>query len=47
MEMLLQSFDEVDGPLKDLSQWHTLLELLDEHVELHAHTVWCWCCLAN
>lgn len=43
MELLIQSFEHIaaDTGAED-SRWPQLLALLDEHVELHAFSLWYW-----
>ncbi len=42
MEMLIQSFADLEGDLERHSRWEDLLALLEENVELHAWTIWYW-----
>jgi hypothetical protein len=45
METILQCFEESDTDLSSDARWSRLLAQLDEHVDLHAYTVWYWSCL--
>ncbi len=45
METILQSFEDLqlfeDRPDPD-SRWQRVLEILDQNIDLHAHSVWYW-----
>jgi hypothetical protein len=47
METLLQSFENLDGPLEAEPRWSRLLELLDRNVVLHAHSICYWSVIEN
>ena len=42
METIIQSFEESDRDFETDAQWSEVLNTLDEHIELHAYTVWYW-----
>lgn len=42
MEMLIQSFDDLEEELEMHPRWTELLDLLEENAELHAKTLWYW-----
>ena len=42
LEMLIQSFEDLDHSLFFEPRWERLLALIDQNIELHIHTVWYW-----
>jgi hypothetical protein len=42
MEMLIQSFEDLEEDLETHPRWTELLDLLEENTELHASTIWYW-----
>lgn len=47
METLLESFEEQETELEDDKRWHTVLGLIETHIDLHISTVWYWSDLEN
>ena len=45
MEIVLQSFEELSAPLELDQRWKRILEILDQNVSLHGHSIWYWSCL--
>ncbi|MCM3879740.1 MAG: hypothetical protein ND807_06515 [Vicinamibacterales bacterium] len=42
MEILLQSFADLEAPLEVDDRWARVLRWLDENIDVHAHSVWYW-----
>jgi hypothetical protein len=42
MEILLQSFSELEADLASDPRWQSLLAQLELNIDLHAHSVWYW-----
>ncbi len=42
METIIQAFEDLDDPLDTDARWNHVLALLDDNVDLHAHSVWYW-----
>ena len=47
METLLQSFEDLNGPLEAEPRWFRILELLDRNVVLHAYSICYWSVTEN
>jgi hypothetical protein len=45
MEIVLQSFEELSAPLELDQRWKRVLEILDQNVSLHGHSICSWSCL--
>jgi len=45
METVLQCFEESELDLASDSRWTRVAAQLDEHIQLHAYTVWYWSCV--
>ncbi len=42
MEMLIQSFDDVEEPLEGNSKWRKVLGFIEANISLHIYSVWYW-----
>jgi hypothetical protein len=47
MEMLLQSFEDLEADLAADSRWHLVLDLLDRHISLHVYSIYYWSLLED
>lgn len=47
MEIMLQSFENLGARLSTDPRWPRILYILDQHIDLHAHSVWYWSDLEN
>ena len=45
MEVLLQSFEDSEADLASDPRWGQVLSALDQHIDLHAFSVWGWSCV--
>jgi hypothetical protein len=44
METILQSFEESSKTLDSDQQWNTILQLLEDNLDIHATTICYWAC---
>ena len=42
MEIIIQSFADLDTNLEDDSRWRLILDSLDRNIQLHAHSICYW-----
>jgi hypothetical protein len=47
MEIILQSFEDLGHTIVVDPRWHRTLELIDQNIDLHAHSVWYWSALES
>jgi hypothetical protein len=47
METIIQSFEELENPLKKEPRWERVLRLIENNINLHIYTVWYWSDLEN
>lgn len=47
MEIMIQSFEDLESPLETDSRWAWLLQVLNENLTVHAYSLWYWSDLEN
>ena len=47
METIIQAFENRGGALQCDKRWIDVLYILDQNIDLHAHSVWYWADLEN
>lgn len=47
MEVILQSFEDLDQPLEGDSRWQEVLAFLDQNIDIHIYSVYYWSALES
>lgn len=42
MEMIIQSFDDLEGDLDTDPRWSQVIDALENNIDIHIYTVWYW-----